>query len=217
MSDSGSGHVPEIAYRRSLRAARARRAVAARSRRNALHRRGLAVSVGAIMALSGGVALAGSTPRSATARPVLQIGSHGASVRALQRALHVPADGSFGPRTRRALRSFQRHHGLEVDGVAGPLTLSALGLTPRAASVRASQVVVPSRLASIAQCESGGDPRAVSADGTYRGKYQFDRQTWASVGGRGDPAAASEPEQDRRAVKLYKSRGAAPWGVCGSR
>ena len=34
------------------------------------------------------------------------------------------------------------------------------------------------------------------AGGAYRGKYQFDYGTWASVGGTGDPAAASEAEQD---------------------
>ena len=41
-------------------------------------------------------------------------------------------------------------------------------------------------LEAIASCESGGDPTVVSADGAYRGKYQFDYGTWASVGGSGD-------------------------------
>jgi hypothetical protein len=71
-------------------------------------------------------------------------------------------------------------------------------------------------LAAIALCESGGDPTAVSADGTYRGKYQFDYGTWASVGGSGDPAAAPEAEQDRRAQLLYDRAGASPWPVCGA-
>jgi hypothetical protein len=70
-------------------------------------------------------------------------------------------------------------------------------------------------LEAIAACESGGDPTAVSADGTYRGKYQFDHGTWASVGGSGDPAAAPEAEQDMRAQMLYEQRGASPWPVCG--
>jgi hypothetical protein len=70
-------------------------------------------------------------------------------------------------------------------------------------------------LQSIATCESGGDPTAVSPDGTYRGKYQFDQSTWASVGGTGDPAAASEAEQDMRAQRLYSQAGASPWPVCG--
>jgi len=69
--------------------------------------------------------------------------------------------------------------------------------------------------AAIANCESGNDPSAVSKSGKYRGKWQFDRETWASVGGSGDPAAASEAEQDRRAGVLYERRGSSPWPVCG--
>jgi soluble lytic murein transglycosylase-like protein len=74
----------------------------------------------------------------------------------------------------------------------------------------------PAHLQSIAACESGGNPRAIGGGGAYRGKYQFDHQTWASVGGSGDPAAAPEAEQDKRAAMLYARAGAAPWPVCGS-
>ena len=70
-------------------------------------------------------------------------------------------------------------------------------------------------LDAIAACESGGDPTAVSSDGTYRGKYQFDYGTWESVGGSGDPAAAPEAEQDYRAALLYAQSGSSPWPVCG--
>jgi hypothetical protein len=70
-------------------------------------------------------------------------------------------------------------------------------------------------LEAIGACESGGDPTAVSSDGTYRGKYQFDFGTWESVGGSGDPAAASESEQDYRAALLYSQSGSSPWPVCG--
>ena len=80
----------------------------------------------------------------------------------------------------------------------------------------APDIPIPAALKSIAQCESHGNPRAISANGSYRGKYQFDFGTWASVGGEGDPAAASETEQDRRAAMLYKRSGATPWPVCGS-
>ena len=72
-----------------------------------------------------------------------------------------------------------------------------------------------STLDSIAACESGGDPTAVDPSGTYRGKYQFDLQTWASVGGSGDPAAAPEAEQDYRAALLMSRSGSSPWPVCG--
>ncbi len=79
----------------------------------------------------------------------------------------------------------------------------------------APDIPIPPQLNAIARCESHGNPRAVSAGGTYRGKYQFDFTTWRSVGGSGDPAAASETEQDRRAAKLYRSAGAGRWPVCG--
>jgi hypothetical protein len=72
-----------------------------------------------------------------------------------------------------------------------------------------------STLEAIASGESGGDPAAVSSDGTYRGKYQFDYGTWESVGGSGDPAAASEQEQDYRAALLYARSGSSPWPICG--
>jgi hypothetical protein len=70
-------------------------------------------------------------------------------------------------------------------------------------------------LEAIAACESGGNPSAIGGGGAYRGKYQFDYGTWASVGGSGDPAAASEAEQDKRAAMLYSRTGASSWPVCG--
>jgi len=72
-----------------------------------------------------------------------------------------------------------------------------------------------STLEAIASCESGGNPRSISSDGTYRGKYQFSYSTWASVGGEGDPARAGELEQDQRAAMLYRRSGSAPWPICG--
>jgi hypothetical protein len=79
------------------------------------------------------------------------------------------------------------------------------GLTP---AVRAT-------LNGIAACESHGNPRAIGGGGAYRGKYQFSYGTWASVGGKGDPAAASEREQDRRAAMLLTRSGRGHWPVCG--
>jgi hypothetical protein len=79
----------------------------------------------------------------------------------------------------------------------------------------AHDVAIPGVLRSIAACESGGNPRAVGGGGAFRGKYQFDYGTWARVGGNGDPAAAPEAEQDRRAAMLYARAGSSPWPVCG--
>jgi hypothetical protein len=69
-------------------------------------------------------------------------------------------------------------------------------------------------LEAIAACESGGDPSTNTGNGFY-GKYQFTQSTWASVGGTGNPAAASEAEQDRRAAMLYARTGSSSWPVCG--
>jgi lysozyme family protein len=190
----------------SKRRSRARRAEAARRLRWMRGRRtGLAV-LGASLALAGG-AMAESTSPSAT-RAV----APGVDVAAVQRALGIPADGIVGPQTRRAIRRFQRANGLVVDGIVGPQTLAALGLSARSArTTRSGSAAI---LARIAQCESGGDPTAVSADGRYRGKYQFSRATWRAMGGRGDPARAPEAEQDRRAAALLAARGTSPWPNC---
>jgi hypothetical protein len=113
--------------------------------------------------------------------------------------------------------AFQRTHGLLVDGVVGPQTLQALGLGGSGlASTGASGDSAPSgELERIARCESGGDPTAVSPGGEYRGKYQFSRATWRSLGGTGDPAQAPESEQDRMAQLLLERSGTSSWPVCG--
>ncbi len=69
--------------------------------------------------------------------------------------------------------------------------------------------------AALRDCESGGNYQAVSPSGLYRGAFQFDLGTWATVGGSGDPAAASPAEQDHRAQVLWSQRGPSPWPICG--
>jgi hypothetical protein len=159
---------------------------------------------------------------------LLAEGAQGSGVSAVQRALGIPASGVFDQRTEAAVRSFQRRRGLLVDGIVGPQTSGALGLAASgSASAGASTSGSASgtatgqapaangSLAGIAQCESGGDPHAVGGGGQFRGKYQFTRETWQSVGGSGDPAAAPEAEQDRRAAMLYQRSGSSSWPVCG--
>lgn len=68
---------------------------------------------------------------------------------------------------------------------------------------------------ALARCESGGNPRAVSSNGQYRGLYQFSQGTWEGVGGSGDPIDASPSEQTYRAKVLYRRAGRSPWPICG--
>lgn len=68
--------------------------------------------------------------------------------------------------------------------------------------------------ASLAQCESGGNPSIVSANGMYHGLYQFSVPTWRSVGGSGLPSQASAAEQTSRAQALQARSGWGQWPGC---
>jgi len=201
-----------LAYRRSLRASRGRRATAALRRRRVFRSRGSAfVAMAGLLLASGGAVAAqhGGGQRA---------GLSGETITAVQRALGVPADGVVGPVTRGAAKRFQRKQGLIADGVIGPQTLAALGIESAKATakpLRAGAASVGDRvLQRIAACESGGDPTVVSAGGRYRGKYQFSRATWRLMGGKGDPARAAEAEQDRLAARLLAQAGTSSWPNC---
>jgi peptidoglycan hydrolase-like protein with peptidoglycan-binding domain len=200
-----------LPWRRSLRASLARRSARARRRRLALRGRA-GVALALVVAASAAAGALAQEPAPPNDGGGAGAASGGVPVAAVQRALGLPADGVYGRRTRAAVRRFQRRNGLTVDGVVGPQTLAALGLS--AQPTTATGTSTPAALAQIAQCESGGDPTAVSADGRYFGKYQFSIATWRAVGGSGNPAAASEAEQDQRAAVLYRQQGGTPWPNC---
>jgi Transglycosylase-like domain/Putative peptidoglycan binding domain len=199
--EPGSDAARTLAFRRSLRASRTRRAAATLRRRRHLRGRGSAVLAAAGLFVVTTAALAQQQASGG--------GLSSDTIAAAQRALGVAADGVVGPQTRRATKAFQRSHGLVVDGVIGPQTLKALGVERGDARGAGDPI-----LERIAACESGGDPTAVSADGQYRGKYQFSQETWRDMGGSGDPATAPEAEQDRRAAALLQHSGASAWPVC---
>ena len=69
--------------------------------------------------------------------------------------------------------------------------------------------------AALAQCESGGNPRAVGGGGVYFGLYQFRLSVWQAMGGAGNPVDASVTEQTYRAKLLYLRDGAGAWPYCG--
>jgi transglycosylase-like protein len=122
-----------------------------------------------------------------------------------------------------------------VNGTANPVKASAVDVSAstlrsearskarvaskhakrRAKARGAAAVAVSPQMQAIAECESHGNPRSIGGGGLYRGKYQMTTSIWASVGGKGDPAAAPEAEQDRRAAMLYQRSGPGQWPVCG--
>ncbi|MCG7420889.1 LysM peptidoglycan-binding domain-containing protein [Macrococcus epidermidis] len=97
-----------------------------------------------------------------------------------------------------------------------PVQQAPIQQTKRAAvqqtSAPAGNSSVDAHLRLIMQRESGGNPRAVNAAGYY-GLFQFSPQTWAAVGGTGNPAQASEAEQWKRARILYTQHGAQHWST----
>ena len=206
-------------WAQSLSRSRTRRAAAYAAARRKLRTRGGGVSSVLVLVALGSVA--GIAGAHQNASPIKSAAS-GSTVSAVQEALGVEADGVYGPITKAAVTRYQKKQGLAVDGVVGPETLGSLGLSgasienasysPNSSGGGGSGGNVPAELERIAQCESGGDPTAVGGGGLYRGKYQFAQETWESVGGEGDPAEASEAEQDKRAVILYERSGTSPWG-----
>ena len=133
---------------------------------------------------------------------VLQPGRAGAARRTVEQ---VFADGRAVKRTV-----------LGTSPVSAPVTrVVAVGTRPRPAVQALPAASGGHDWAALARCESGGNPGAVSSTGKYRGLYQFSLETWRSVGGSGDPAAASAAEQTRRAAILLARSGRGQWPECG--
>jgi peptidoglycan DL-endopeptidase CwlO len=151
-------------WERSLARSRRRREAAARQ--TVSTRRVIPAAVAAAMLVgtgAGQVAQAQGTTATGTSGTggMLKRGSRGPAVAAAQSALGIPADGIFGPQTRRAVRAFQSAHGLEVDGVIGPITGAALRQGGAGASSE-PKVNLPTATTMALQRALG-----ISADGVY--------------------------------------------------
>jgi uncharacterized protein YabE (DUF348 family) len=111
-----------------------------------------------------------------------------------------------------------------VDGVETSALVVAETTTAQpveevvAVGTKARPTTAPSGVwGALAQCESGGNPAARSANGLYYGLYQFSLGTWASVGGSGLPSNASVAEQTQRAQILQARSGWGQWPHCAAK
>ncbi len=164
-----------------------------------------------ICLLAAALVAAASPVASAGAKP-LEKGDRGQRVVKLQRALHLrPADGVFGPGTRRAVKRFQRRHDLTADGVVGARTWRMIrrargaqrsrrrSPAPRATARSGGGVRVMSRGPSVRllQRRLGIVADGVFGPGTARAVRRFQRRrnmaadgvvgpaTWVALGVRG--------------------------------
>ncbi|MFT5203929.1 MAG: hypothetical protein ACI9C1_003332 [Candidatus Aldehydirespiratoraceae bacterium] len=94
--------------------------------------------------------------------------------------------------------------------------------TPPATTEPSAESPTAAQWNVLRQCESSGNYSAVSADGRYRGSYQFSQATWdwvASLDDQSlvgvDPAAAAPTAQDAMAFSLWSRQGWRPWPLCG--
>ncbi len=95
---------------------------------------------------------------------------------------------------------------------------------PEPAEDKFAGAISPDGLARLRACESGGNYGAIGGGGSFRGAYQFTRQTWNGTAGRFypelhgvDPANAAPHDQDRMARALWANGGPRNWPVCSRR
>lgn len=128
-------------------------------------------------------------------------------------ALFVGPELGFGPITSTS-RADTRPHTLPQATVlvlTPPFIAQPAPPPPAAATPLPTATVAGNEVwARLRACES-----PTNGGTRYRGYYQFSQSTWASVGGKGDPAAASLDEQTARAQLLAaRSDPHHQWPVC---
>jgi peptidoglycan hydrolase-like protein with peptidoglycan-binding domain len=180
------------------------------------HKPGVRRRAGLLLAAAAIASAAAPAPSSAL--PTLERGDRGASVKRLQRALHLNADGVFGPGTKRAVRRFQRRHGLHADGIVGAATWRAL----RRSRARARAVRVTGRGPAVRLLQSrlGLTVDGVFGPATARAVKRFQGAHGLTADGVVGPATWSalgvdgrRPVLKRTRLRGSSSRGGAPVAV----
>ncbi len=128
----------------------------------------------------------------ASALPTLNPGDEGKSVKSLQRALGVTADGIYGPGTERLVKRFQRRHDLPADAIVGAATWRMLRRAGHTAGAKASPR--SKRSVALLQRRLGIAADGVFGPGTQRAVKRYQRSrgltadgvvgdaTWSSLG-----------------------------------
>ncbi|MGZ4431535.1 MAG: C40 family peptidase [Gaiellales bacterium] len=132
--------------------------------------------VGSLAAVLAAVSLGSHvTPaQAAKGQPLLRRGDTGSVVVRVQRLLHVPVDGIFGPGTAGAVRRFQHRHHLLVDGQVGPQTWRAL----RAAQLHARH---PRQHSVLGLGDRGPAVTRLQRALHIRANALYDHRTWLAV------------------------------------
>jgi peptidoglycan hydrolase-like protein with peptidoglycan-binding domain len=145
--------------------------------------------------------------------------SSGDAVSRLQSALHLTADGNFGPETEAAVRRLQARHGLSVDGVVGPATWGLLGigsqetLTPPALAISHHRHHSGTR-ATVAMTEgSSSSDEGSSGSPVARLQSALHMQADGTFGS--ETEAAVRRLQARHGLTVDGVVGPATWSVLG--
>ncbi|KRE43718.1 peptidoglycan-binding domain-containing protein [Knoellia sp. Soil729] len=128
------------------------------------------IQLGLVPARNGGSTTT-TSPLSAYVNTVIQRGSKGAAVVALQRALNLTADGSFGPGTEAKVKAYQSSKGISPTGIVAASTWKALmGTAPAATTtspLAAYAKVVLSRGSTGPAVVALQKALALTADGSF--------------------------------------------------
>ena len=152
---------------------------------------------------------------------LLRFGSRGAAVARVQRALGIPADGIFGPQTRRAVLRYQAHQGLLVDGIVGPQTRAALFRRTGTHYIRAWWVAPVQRALEVTVDGLYG-PITRAAVRRYQARHGLlvdgivGPQTLASLGIHRGASAPAPTSRGARAVAIAKRYLGVPYRWGGS-
>lgn len=116
---------------------------------------------------------------------LLMPGSRGPTVKKLQEALGISADGQFGPGTAKAVKDFQAKNGLDADGMAGPATLAKLnlfqGLTAEVVKRSELSASAAAGASATAGTSSGAAPSAAAKTAASEAAKAPAKSIWSTI------------------------------------